>query len=359
MNENYGNYPDLSKVKKVLIIKLRHLGDVLLSTPLFSIVKKYIPQAQIDAYIYKESYPILEGNSAISEIISYDREIKKKNLIKRLSYEIKLLKKIKGKKYDLVLNLTEGDRGCIATDASHALYRVGYDIKTKFNKNKIKYSHIVKNCPSQRHMVERHLDFLRKIGISPGEEEKQLYIDIPDDTYQKIDKMLKKNDMEKFILIHPSSRWRFKCYPVNKMKNLAKLLLQKGFKLAFTSGKEEFERKMIEEIVKDLPREKILDLSAQVSIKELAALVSRSYLLLCVDSLPFHIASALKAKCIVLFGPTNDKMWGPWQNENAKVIAADYICRPCFLDGCGGSKISDCINSIKEQDILKEIEKLS
>jgi heptosyltransferase-3 len=345
---SYGDYPSLDEVKKILIIKLRHLGDVLLTTPIFEILKKNRKNTQIDAYVYKESLPILEGNPYISNIFTYDKKIKKLNFFKYLLKEIKFLKFIKNQKYDLIMNLTEGDRGAIASKFSHAKYRVGYNI----GKHKKVYTHRVKIPTLPRHTVEKNLDFLRRIGIFPKVEERNLFFKISLKVYEKMKKIVDKD----FVLIHPSSRWRFKCLPICKMKKLSKKLIEKGKFLVFTSGMEEFEKKMVFEIVSDLDEKNFLNLSGKTSIKELGALIDMSEMLISVDSLPLHIASFFKKRCVVFFGPSSDKNWGPWKNENARVILEKgYSCRPCNLDGCGGGKVSDCLENISDEKIFEGI----
>ena len=79
----YGNYPDLSLVKRVLVIKMRHHGDVLLTSPLFTQLKKAIPHAEIDAFIYKDTLPMLEGHPAISDYLLYDKGWKKLFFLKK------------------------------------------------------------------------------------------------------------------------------------------------------------------------------------------------------------------------------------------------------------------------------------
>lgn len=59
--------------------------------------------------------------------------------------------------------------------------------------------------------------------------------------------------------------------------------------------------------------------------------------------MPLHIASALKKPTVVLFGPSSEQEWGPRDNPRAEVLRQPYSCRPCGLDGCGGSKVSDCL----------------
>lgn len=354
---SYGNYPPPKEIKKILVVIFRHLGDVLLTSPIFYNLNKAYPDASIDACVYKGSQPMLDGLSFISDIITYDRNIKKLGLIKKIALEIKLLNSIRKNRYDLVLNLTEGDRGAIISACSGAKYRVGYDNgKGIKGKGKV-YTHHVKLCQTPRHRVEKNLDFIRRIGIFPEIADRSLFFHVPNDSYQHMKDLLSKSSISpnNFILMHPASRWRFKCWPSSKVRALSKMLLSIGEKLVFTAGGESFERDMIDEIIKELPRDKILDLSGKISLKELGALIDMSKLLICVDSVPLHIASALKAKCLCLFGPTDEKVWGPWKNDSAKILSKNYLCRPCLQDGCGGSKKSDCLLSISEEEVFSLI----
>jgi heptosyltransferase-3 len=110
---------------------------------------------------------------------------------------------------------------------------------------------------------------------------------------------------------------------------------------------------MVEEIVRGL---NVINLSGKLSLKELAALIDLSELLICVDSLPFHMASALKKRVVALFGPTSDVTWGPWRNPRAQIVAQPFSCRPCYQDGCGGSKVSDCLATLSVETVLKTLD---
>ncbi|MBI5345796.1 MAG: putative lipopolysaccharide heptosyltransferase III [Chlamydiae bacterium] len=344
----YGNYPDFSDVKKILVVKLRHLGDVLLTTPVFHVLKTRYPNITIDAFVYEESKPILASHPSISNIFTYDRKIRKKNLFSRLRSELKILLNIKKQKYDLVINLTEGDRGALIALFSKAKYKVGFDPeKNGFVGKKNIYSHVVKHCKTPRHTVEKNLDAVRKIGIFPQEEEKELFFHIPQNDLDKMKQLLSQNHIDDFILIHPTSRWRFKCW--DKFRSLAKILSQKNIKLVFTSANDRQEIDYVNEIVQDLP---VLNLAGKTSIKELGALIKLTKCLISVDSLVLHLASALKVPSITLFGPTSDVLWGPWKNEKAKVVSFPISCRPCLMDGCGGSKYSDCLSNITVEEVL-------
>ncbi len=357
---NYGNYPDLSGVKKVLIVKMRHHGDVLLTSPVFSVLQEAFPNAKIDAYLYKDTAPMLEGHPAISKFFLYDRAWKKLSFFKKLQKEITLLRAIRKEKYDLVINLTEGDRGAIVAMAAKAKVRVGFDPgNSGFLGKKKSYTHIVKNCPFPRHTVERQLDALRRIGIFPSEE-RDLHLSVPENEAEKIEKTLLGHGIEKgsYFLLHPASRWRFKCWPKEKFTALIETLHLSGQKVVISSGPDEVEKKMVEEILSPIPHIPVLDLGGKTSLKGLAALVKMAKCLVCVDSVPLHMASALKTPVVVIFGPTSEKNWGPWRHPRSFIAAGNFACRPCNLDGCGGSKKSDCLTSLPLEAVLRGIEEL-
>lgn len=349
----YGDYPDLKSVKKILVVKLRHLGDVLLTGPVFTALKRAMPEAEIDAFIWSESVPMLEGHPAIRGFIEYDRGWKKLGW-KRFLKEWALLRRIRKGGYDLVVNLTEGDRGALAARVSGAGVRVGFDPKGGglWGKKGL-YTHIVKSCPGLRHTVERNLDAVRRIGVFPGGDERSLSLKVPDAAKKAMENRL---GVEPFVLIHPTSRWRFKCWPVDRMRALTKILIERGEKVVFTSGPDRLEVEMVEEISRGL---QVVNLAGQISLKELGALIERAKALICVDSVPMHMASALQAPVVAIFGPTSDVTWGPWRNEKARVVAQKMSCRPCYQDGCGGSKMSDCLHTLNVADVLAAYDSLS
>ncbi len=340
----YGDYPDLSNVKRVLVVKLRHLGDVLLTTPVFAALKKALPEAQIDAYIYEEAKEVLEGHLAITNLIGYDRKWKKLGFFSRLKKEFQLLWQIRKKKYDLIINLTEGDRGLIAAKVSKAKVCVGFPPKGKLQKRFI--THTVKHCPSLRHTVEKNLDALRRIGIFPDEASRDLFFHIDEKTIQSM------RQPEPFILMHPSSRWRFKCLPVPKMRELVKRLESQGKNVILTSGPDPIEIAMVMAIAQGTGA-KVL--AGKTTLKELGALLLSSEMLICVDSVAHHLASALKKPVLAFFGPTSSITWGPWRNPNAKILTKGLSCQPCYQDGCGGSKYSDCLATLSVDQMMEEV----
>jgi heptosyltransferase-3 len=354
----YGNYPDLEQVKRILVIKLRHHGDVFLTSPVFSILKSRLPRTKIFAYIYQETLPMLEGHPAIEGFLSYDINWKLLPFVQRVSKEMWLIRQIWKNRFDMILNLTDCDRGDFVALASRARYRVGLAPERRgFKYRPNVYTHIVKRCQKPRHMVEQNLDALRRIGIFPSAEERDLFLHIPQSARTSIDRHLQKADLDKhsYILLHPTSRWLFKCWPAKNVAELIHHFNRIGYRIVLSSAPDKRELSMIEQIISLCPDIPILNLAGKISLKELAALIQTCTCLVCIDSVPVHIASALKVPTVALFGPSSEKAWGPWNNLYGRVVAKNYSCRPCNLDGCGGSKVCDCLEQISVESVLHEV----
>jgi len=101
----------------------------------------------------------------------------------------------------------------------------------------------------------------------------------------------------------------------------------------------------------------VIDLSGQLSLKQLAALTANARCFVGVDSVPMHIAAAMQTPVVALFGPSGDLEWGPWQ-VRSRVITSDHTCRPCGMDGCAGSKVSDCLTSIPVERVLRAVQEV-
>ena len=113
---------------------------------------------------------------------------------------------------------------------------------------------------------------------------------------------------------------------------------------------------MIKRIVAPLATPPV-NMAGQLSLKELAALSARARCFVGVDSAPMHIAAAMQTPVVALFGPSGDKEWAPWHTPH-RTLTSDFPCRPCGLDGCGGSKISECLTTIPVERVLDAIDSL-
>ena len=102
---------DLSSVRRILVVKLRHHGDVLLASPVFSVLKAHAPHVEIDALVYADTRDMLTLHPAITEVLCIDRQWKTQGTSQRLSAEWSLFSRLKSGRYDLLIHLTEHPRG--------------------------------------------------------------------------------------------------------------------------------------------------------------------------------------------------------------------------------------------------------
>jgi len=189
--------------------------------------------------------------------------------------------------------------------------------------------------------------------VYPDPHERALVLEPGADAKQKAGELLSAHGLQDFafVQIHPSSRWRFKCWPSESMAALIDRLHAGGWPVVLTAAPDAAETSMIEEIVKRIQRPVAANLSGQLSLKELAAVTARARLFVGMDSAPMHIAAAVGTPALALFGPSGADLWGPWgapRQGRHRVVASDrHSCRPCGLDGCGGGKVSDCLVTLE------------
>ena len=149
---------------KILIIKFRNIGDVLLSTPLIANIKYYYPDSNIDFALNKGCEEMVYGNPDINNIIVYDRpRIKKLGILSQIFEEIKFTRNIRSNNYDTVINLTEGDRGAQLTYFSGAKIKLGFPAR-KGLLSKIEIYDKFGDDNKWQHTVERDLQFINLLG---------------------------------------------------------------------------------------------------------------------------------------------------------------------------------------------------
>ncbi|MFA7241769.1 MAG: putative lipopolysaccharide heptosyltransferase III [Sulfuricellaceae bacterium] len=347
---------DLTALHRVLVIKLRHHGDVLLASPLFGVLKNRAPHLEIDALVYRDTAEMLTLHPAISQVHTIDRNWKRAGLPAQFRAEWRLLSRLWERHYDLVIHLTEHPRGAWLTRLLDVRYGVAEKLggKGRFWRNS--FTHFFSFPGARlRHRVELNLDALRRIGVYPGEEERRLVLVAGAEAEADIERILEKHGLcgQDFIHFHPPSRWQFKCWPEEKMTALVAQLQAEGQRIVLSAAPSADEIAMVRRIIAPLAAQPV-NLSGQLSLKQLAALTARAKLFVGVDSAPMHIAAAMGAPCVALFGPSGDQEWGPWRTPH-RIVTSGHSCRPCGNDGCGGGKVADCLETISVAQVLAAI----
>ena len=347
----------LEQVRRALVIKLRHHGDVLLSSPVFATLNRAAPGCEVDALVYADTAPMLADHPAIAHLHAIDRNWKKLGPLGQAGAEWRLLSRLRARGYDLVVHLTEHKRGAWLTRLIQPRWSVAPKQKGDFWRASFSHFYPRSNHPL-RHTVESNLDALRRIGIQPEPPDKRVAM-VPGAAAEvRVGALMREHYLEagRFIHLHPASRWLFKCWPAAKVAALADALHEKGWRIVLTAAPDAKEQALIAAVLA-AAKTGPLDLSGRLSLRELAALTAQARLFVGVDSAPMHIAAAMGTPTVALFGPSGDKEWGPW-NVAHRVVAADFSCRPCGLDGCGGGKVSECLTTLPVEQVLVACQEL-
>lgn len=326
----------LGECRRALVVKLRHHGDVLLAAPVLSLLKSRGVE-EVDALVYDDTAPMLEGHPALSVLHTVGRTWKHDGPAARFSRERSLYRNLKVRGYDLVVHLTEHPRGAWLARALGARYSVAPKVPERGAFWTRSFTHLYPLIP-RRHQVEVNLDALRRIGIQPGPQEKQVVFVPGEDAERRIADAV---GAEPFVHVHPASRWKFKCWPAEKNAELIDRLATQGIQTIVTAAPDPEELLFVERIL-EKAQSAPLNLAGKLSIKELGALAARARLFVGVDSMPMHLAAAMGVPTVALFGPSGETEWGPW-NTRSSVVSTMHSCRPCGQDGCGGGKVSECL----------------
>ena len=342
----------VSQVRRALITKLRHHGDVLLASPVFTTLARAAPGIEIDALVYRETAAMLAGHPAIAQLHTIDRNWKQQGLVTQLREEWALYRKLRARRYDLLVHLTEHPRGLTLARLLHPRWSVTRERATRGALWRRYFTHFYKLPPrTERHVVEQNLDALRRIGVYPDEADRRLVLVPGPEAERKATAMLAEHGLPArgFVQVHPGSRWSFKCWPAREMAALVDRIVADGLPVAITGAPDERERSLVAAMLDALrpeTRTRVTDLTGAFSLSELAALTARARAFVGVDSAPMHIAAAMGTPALALFGPSSEIAWGPWRVAQRVVVSPAHPCRPCGLDGCGGSKISECLTTL-------------
>lgn len=302
---------------KILVIKFRNIGDVLLSTPLISNLKFYYPDSDIDFALNKGCEDMVSDNSYINNVIVYDRpRIKKMGIFSQFKEEIKFTRSIRNNNYDMVINLTEGDRGAQLALLSGAKVKIGFPIR-KGILSKIDIFDKIADDEKWQHTVEKDLQFIKLLNKEIRSKEVAIFWS--KEVERKVEETIKENHISDFVHIHPVSRWMFKCWEDERMARIIDYLYEeKRLNVVITGAPIRKELDRIEKIL-SLCKTKPVNLSGKLSLKQLACLSSKAKLFFGVDTAPMHMAAATNTPVLTLFGASFPVKWGPWNNnENRK-----------------------------------------
>ncbi len=332
--------------KRILVIKLDHIGDVLLSTPVFSNLKKTYPDSDIHALTGKWSQVILENNPNVTQVLEYNSPtFTRTGRPTSLSNTIRLYKFLRHQKYDLLIHL-RGDWRTVWFSLFRLtpirLCRPYYQITNKLGFNKF----------SSTHETTRNLDVLNKAGIQTPITDTSFSITKENSNWTI--QFLTEHEIDReipIIAIHPGSPIAIKRWEPQNFAELGDWLINNtGGQILFVGVKDE---NQIIQKIQELMNRDSHNIAGLTTIPQLASVLQQSKLFIGNDSGPMHLAAAVGIQTIGLFGPGNPNRFAP-VGDNCHYIWKKQDCRPCRGDVCQlGSE--GCMVKITVQNVIETI----
>ena len=328
-------------IKKILVIKLRGIGDVILSTVVLDNLRSDFPDAQIDFLTEKPSKEALKHLPQLNSIVLFDR----KSTFER----IKLMFRIRKSKYDLILDLFSNPSTAQITYLSRAPYRCGFPYKGR----KYAYNYFGPEERDQLHSADLHLEFLNKCGLSS--QSNNLHFGIAKDDLSFASDYLnstrKTNDL--LICLSPSGGWESKKCDPEKFAEIGQEIMSSYscslFILWGPGDKAEAEK--IKEIMGD-----DVYLAPPTTIGQMAASLKLSDAVIANDSGPMHISTSVGTPTLSLHGPTNPLLQGPYGSKHEWTRNESLDCIECNLLDC--PKNHECFRELSLADVMSKFDNM-
>lgn len=326
--------------KRILIIQTAFLGDVILTLPLVQMLKKHLPDPQIDFLCIPSVKDLFRHNPLINKLIVYDK--RGDDTFGRIKNEIK-------GNYDIVISPHRSARSSLLAFASKAKQRITFT-KSSFTflyTDKVKYETGI-------HEIQRNLSLLSPLGIDEKEIIKpELFIG--NEERKRAQEILNEyNVSENAIALAPGSVWFTKRYPKEKFGRLLELLMQTNEKVFLIGG--ESDRELGDFLISCSQNENVINTAGKLNILESAELIRRCRLLITNDSAPLHLANAVGTKVVSLWGATIPQFGFFPYGENDVIIETEGLkCRPCSIHGGDKCPIGTfvCMRNISEEKIYE------
>ena len=342
----------MKNFKTALFSKTKHIGDsIILTSAIAALPSEF---KYVDIICYPESKVIFQMSPRVRTIFVVPRHVT--GLKKFLEYLI-FYKRIFSNKYNIFIQFSLDWRGAFLAFFLNTEISVAKKTKRRGFLWHRAFDLIANVVDHRRPMAEQDTDLLRKAGLYNQPIAPSYQINIHQDEISYVKDWLYKNGLhssKKIIVIHACSRWRCKEILIETWTQVVQELASKGYEIILTGSKEDYERNLK---IKSETHSKIN--IVDFSFPKTAALFSLSSLLISVDSVSIHLASAVGLNIAAIFGPTDDSIWSPWGVKNkiislSAVDSPSFACRPCNQDGCGGGKVSYCLIAIEPKRIVSD-----
>ena len=285
----------------ILLLQLKRIGDLILTTPAVAAVRENIPDAQITIVISSECADLLPAISNVDRILMARRNLR----------DLGLFVTVASTRFDYCIDFTRNDRSAFLAFLSGARKRiVSYRVRDQSRTRARVYTDFVSARMRDMHTIDYNLALLGPLGT--GDVSGALRMQVPQTSREKADALRRIWKIRNpYVVLHPGSARQEKLWePGRWAEVIERFGRNNGIDVVLTSGASRREQTHIAAI-KDYIQQQVIDLSGKTDLLTLAALIGEARLLVTVDSAPMHLAAATRTPQVILFGPTNPFHWRP------------------------------------------------
>ena len=328
---------------KILLIQLRRIGDILLSTPVISYLKKTLPEAQIDFLCESMGKTVLETHPDLKEVLLYDK-----------SSSVKEILRIRERRYDAVIDFMGNPRTALLTGFSGAKRKIGF----RFAGRSFFYNVRIP-VPAEPEYVSKRkfrlvLEYISLLGISfhrPSSYRPVLYLTTEDERFAQKWLEEKRLKTKSFVVLAPAHRHPIRQWHAEGFRDVGLKIKQTGIPVFLAWGPSE------ERVMAGIRKgyEKELELLPATSLRQMAAILKTAKGLLTNDSGAMHLAVSVGTPTVTIYGPTRPIDWNPSfledDGHDIPLTAQNVPCLGCHRSRCPVGHI--CMSHLSVEDVYQ------
>lgn len=345
-----------SPPESILIVKLSAIGDVVQTLPVAEALRKHFPRARIDWLVEEEASDLLTGHPALNRVLisrrkSWVKRLWSKGEVRSTLAEIRdFIRQLRDLRYDWVIDNHGILKSGLLVVLSRGRRKIGFKPAAGIAEegNYLFTNERYAPLDIERHALERYLDLIAQVGIPVGPP--VLRFPVPEEALRNAEELLRNRPFSSRprATIHPLAKWPTKQWPIENFAAVADALLGRGVSVVLTGSPED--EKASEILLSRMAgREKVLNLVGRTGLRELAGIFLHSDLVLTPDTGPMHLAAAVEAPLVALFGPTAPWRTGPYSNGHV-VLRKPLACSPCFKKKC---PTIECMTSLTVGEVTE------
>lgn len=342
-------YQEVRKKRKILVIKLGAMGDLILAVPSFRMLKNRFPDSSITLLVDRKLAPIVSACPYLDDMILVDRK-----KLSNLFYLLKTARRIRVEGFDTSIDLHNNKWTHLLSYLGGVVQRFGYARgKWGFLLNRPDKTFDVEDTP-----IRHQFRILSKAGVQKFDDDLELWP--KSDSLEKAQQMIAslnptKNTKIIGFVMGSSLNWPSKRWPAEYFINLAKRFFEKYNARVILIGSPS--EAILGEPFKQFDPEKVMDIIGKTVLNELPALFHQFHLVVTGDTAPLHIAAAMNIPTLALFGPTDAKRHLP-PGRKIVVLSHHLSCQPCYSGICKEKEPQACLTHISVDEVFDHCQRL-